>query len=252
MGQAAARTEDAITRARQEVDALVETIEQTRRENLLSGGRQAAALARLEERLQAARADLQVAENALVEAEDAQAAAESERVKAAHARAVAVVEERTRDMIRLQARLYADLVRLAALREEVAKRTPRRLLSRRSTRFLKCEVLDPVAARLHADVDGNPRPIRVELFKALAGEQRGVWRVLDPVPHDVPPEEIEEAWTDGPLPAELDALCGLDLGEPANLRGEWRPGERYTFQRAAAAVTDQDRAEAARLLDGGK
>jgi ribosome-binding protein aMBF1 (putative translation factor) len=150
--------------------------------------------------------------------------------------------------------------RLAALLAAVVAKTPKRLVSMRSEKYLKVEIRDPVISSYHGGEDPEqakaqgrePKPVffSVEYFKAVAGERRGKWKIVPG--QDMDPGKVEKEYCAGDLPAELEDIKTLDLRRLTTLNGK-KPTEmeRQTldFNFIRFSVTKEELAEVTKAIE---
>ena len=158
---------------------------------------------------EAASVRLAEAETALEEHMAAQEMNAKSGFKAWTVAAKAEAARLTDTLKRQQAEMLETGRRLASLYVVGRKKAPRRILSRRSSLFLRVEVLDPAIRALYETAD-PPWTFRVEFFRAVRGEREGRWKILPGQSLDHGTVEI--MWGDTGLPDELQAVEDIDLG----------------------------------------
>lgn len=190
-----------------------------------------AAVADVRGRLDEARAQAKEAEAALDPIEDSiielQVGAVGPEIRAARKKA-AELKALLREQ---QEAALATARQMAAIYKAAAAKIPRRLVSMRSEKFLKCEITDPAICELYRGTSSlgdylNPGLPRVpesvflhfEFFKARDGEKKGKWKIVPG--QDMSPGKIERIWEDGPMPEEIESLRDLELGRLCKVNGK--------------------------------
>jgi hypothetical protein len=152
---------------------------------------------------------------------------------------------------RLQAHMAAaekEAKGLAALYQLVVEQSPRRIVSQRvPDRFWRVHC--PAMEGLYPDTK-PPGAFSMEPIKAMAGERAGKWKIIPGQDLGILPEDIETAWGDAPLPAEVEAIRDrLDLGVAFSLNGGKK--RELSFAAIAAAVTPEDVERASKSIEEG-
>ena len=194
--------------------------------------------AEVKARLLVAQKDLGVREEALGRIEDEIAELRVElaepRIRAIRKRAV----ELTVRVKELQRELLGAAEELVGLHRATEEILPRRIVGKRSDRFLKVNLTDPALVALHTRtvhpetmaIGGSAPSIHVEFFKALAGQVAGKWKVADGEELDV--GEVEILYGDPALPDEIEAIRDLDIGRLYAVNGDGGvfAGKELNFQ----------------------
>jgi hypothetical protein len=165
-------------------------------------------------------------------------------------------------LLREQQEAVLATARLAiALYRAAAAKVPRRLVSMRSDRSLKCEITDPASvARMTGgtDVAGRERVeatsafLYVEFFRARQGEKRGKWRIVPG--QDMNPGKIERIYSDGPMPDEIESIRDIELGRLARVNGKPPTDLEKTdldFNFIGGMVTEEELQKAMRSIEEG-
>jgi hypothetical protein len=225
-----------------------ESREARRREEIVSGLKEGLAKARGEADTRQAALDRCVDEIAELEATLAGPRAAATRKQAIE---LAVL------LRQRQEELLETAKQLVALHKVTAKATPKRLVSRRATRFLQVEITEPtLVEQMRPRLDTRPSSvlIHVEYFRALRGVKEGKWQVVNGQDMVLRPEEIEEQWDDGKMPPEVEKIRDLNLGELFPVNGKPRTKlekELMDFGVIEDLVSDEDMAQMVARIEEG-
>lgn len=173
--------------------------------------------------------------------------AESEQTDgAADARWLKIARKRAAELERLDLEKSEEVLSIrkkrVALAIEAARRTPKKLVARRSLRIVRVEVLDEATKAVHGE------KMNLEFFTAKRAEKAGKVRIIPDENLTIKPEDIEYQKQDVPLPLELETIRSTDLGrlfprEDAN--------EELSYNRIAATLTENEKVAAVKAVEEG-
>jgi hypothetical protein len=118
-------------------------------------------------------------------------------------------------------------------------------------RYLRVQSDNPAAA--NCSIGNETGVFHVELLRALAGERKGQWKVMEGQDLSVRPEEIAVEWGEGKMPAGLDWIRYLHVGDllTVNGKGPIIGMKGLDFNAIANLLTVEEKATAVRFVEDG-